>query len=114
MTLSSYDWNIIEKLVLILKPCEEVTREMSGEKYVTGSAVIPITIALKSALVVFDLDGAEPLPNEVEMARQDILSGLSSRFSSLENSPQLACSSIQGTNYILKMRTQQSQQRNTS
>lgn len=36
--------------------------------------------------MAFDLDGAEPLPNEVEMARQDILSGLSSRFSSLENS----------------------------
>lgn len=30
--LSAHDWNIIEKLLLVLKPCEEVTREMSGDK----------------------------------------------------------------------------------
>ncbi|CAF4838020.1 unnamed protein product [Pieris macdunnoughi] len=67
--LSANYWSIIEKLVLVLKPSEEVTKEISGDRYVTGSSVIPITIALKSALVTI-LDSSEPLPDDVEMRKQ--------------------------------------------
>lgn len=40
--ISSYEWELCRELCQILQPCEEVTRELSGQKYVTGSLVIPI------------------------------------------------------------------------
>lgn len=84
--LTPHEWVVIEKLLLVLRPCEQVTKEMSGQKYVTGSAVIPITTALKPSLVELILNDAEPLPDEVEKVRTNLFGELVSRFSSLENS----------------------------
>ena len=82
--LTPQEWIVIEKLLLVLKPCEQVTKEISGQKYVTGSSVIPITTALKSSLVELILNDAEPLPDAVEKVRTDLFGELMSRFSSLE------------------------------
>lgn len=48
--LTTYEWKICEDLCKVLEPCEEVTRELSGEKFVTGNLVIPITTGLTKAL----------------------------------------------------------------
>ena len=39
--------SLLEEIVSILKPFEDVTREMSGEKYVSASKIIPLSKALQ-------------------------------------------------------------------
>lgn len=50
LSLTIVDWELCEQICNILKPCEEVTREVSAQKYVTGSIVIPITTGLLKSL----------------------------------------------------------------
>ena len=39
----SNHWEVIDQAVQLLKPCYEATVEMSGEKFATGSKLIPLT-----------------------------------------------------------------------
>lgn len=83
MTLTSYEWGICESLILVLQPCEEVSKEISCQKYLSGSTVLPITITLTNALE----DVVDPLfPDEVETCREDLLSEITTRFSNVESS----------------------------
>ena len=43
---SVYEWSILEELVEILQPLEEATRELSAEKTVSCSKVIPLLNAI--------------------------------------------------------------------
>lgn len=45
--ISEEEWSAFVKLVNVLKPFEEITTTMSGEKYVTGGDVIVMTRILK-------------------------------------------------------------------
>jgi len=45
-TLSSEDWIILQDLIKILKPFEEATKAISGQKYMTASLVIVIVQGL--------------------------------------------------------------------
>lgn len=67
----------------MLGPREEVTRELSGEKYVTGSLVIPITMGLTQSLTNLH---AENFMLAVDRMRQDIIGGIKIRFSNLSQS----------------------------
>lgn len=78
--LTSYEWQMCKELCTVLGPCEEVTGELSGEKYVTGSLFIPITMGLTQALT--NLDAAKFMP-AVDRVRQDIIGGIKNRFSNL-------------------------------
>lgn len=49
-TLTEYEWIICKELCLVLQPCDEVTQELSGQSYINGSLVIPITLGLTKAL----------------------------------------------------------------
>ena len=42
LQLSDYEWNILGDAVQILDPFELITRELSGEKFVTASLIIPL------------------------------------------------------------------------
>ncbi|CAF4948123.1 unnamed protein product [Pieris macdunnoughi] len=92
INLTTYEWDICQSLVVVLQPCEEVTREMSGQKYVSGSSVIPLTIGLTNALKEIasqtyrQENNIDIFPDEVEMCRQDLLSEIGTRFSNLEQS----------------------------
>ncbi len=44
--LSPEEWELVSALVTFLEPCFKATEEMSGEKYVTGSKVIPLIKSL--------------------------------------------------------------------
>ncbi|GLV40087.1 hypothetical protein CBL_02972 [Carabus blaptoides fortunei] len=44
------DWQLMEKVIEILSPFLTVTEEMSAEKYVTSSKIIPITKCLQLQL----------------------------------------------------------------
>ena len=46
VSLSVHEWSILEELVEILQPLEEATRELSTEKTVSCSKVIPLLNAL--------------------------------------------------------------------
>ncbi|CAK1584211.1 unnamed protein product [Parnassius mnemosyne] len=90
--LHSYEWDICQSLIIVLQPCEEATREISGQRYLSGSSVIPLTIGLTSALneiassTYRQENKISVFPDEVEMCRQDLLSEISTRFSNLEQS----------------------------
>ncbi|CAH0717085.1 unnamed protein product, partial [Brenthis ino] len=90
--LTNYEWDVCPSLIIVLQPCEEVTREMSGQRYVSGSAVIPLTNGLISALneiaslTYRQENNIDVFPDEIEMCRQDLLSEISTRFSYLEQS----------------------------
>ncbi|CAH2226343.1 jg19751 [Pararge aegeria aegeria] len=92
MNLTTYEWDLCKSLIVVLQPCEEVTREMSGQKYVSGSSVLPITVGLTSALrEIADLvyqqsNDIAAFPDEIEMCRQDLLSEITTRFANVENS----------------------------
>lgn len=112
MTLTSYEWDVCESLILVLQPCEEVTREMSSQKYVSGSSVLPITVGLTSALNEI----ADPsyqqsnhiavFPDEVEMCRQDLLSEIVNRFANVENSKTFTTSMFLDPRYKLYFENQ--------
>lgn len=82
--ITGYEWFICEELCLILQPCEEVTRELSGQKYITGSLVIPITIGLIKALEKLGIQ-RHFLP-VVDKLRQDLIGNLKNRFLNLNRS----------------------------
>ena len=51
VSLSVYEWFVLEELVEILQPLEEATRELSTEKTVSCSKVIPLLNALNYASI---------------------------------------------------------------
>lgn len=81
--LTSYDWDICQSLIWVLRPCDEVTRGMSGQKYVSG-----LTNALQeiASETYRQENNISKFPDEVEMCRQDLLSEINSRFQNLERS----------------------------
>ncbi|CAH0717193.1 unnamed protein product, partial [Brenthis ino] len=81
--LTSYEWQVCTELCKILQPCEEVTKELSGEKYLTGSLVIPITTGLTKVLQNYENENLMPI---VDRVRQDLLGGIGNRFNNLTQS----------------------------
>lgn len=79
--LTPEEWNICEQLCELLEPFYEVTKEISAEKYLTASKVIPITHALKTALTKLS-----PTHKEVKAVWNSLLEGMNKRFPLLENS----------------------------
>ena len=79
---SQYDWDLCDNFCKVLQPCEEVTREMSAQNYVTASVVIPITRGLKTALE--NIDVSDNLI--VDSFRQDLLSEIRRLFYNIEQS----------------------------
>ncbi|CAG5026133.1 unnamed protein product [Parnassius apollo] len=49
-TLSAEEWRLCRELCTVLKPFEQITEAISGEKYVSGSQILILTRALISAL----------------------------------------------------------------
>ena len=44
--ISNEEWTLLDQLTMVLKPFEDITSAVSGEKYITGSSVIIITRCL--------------------------------------------------------------------
>ncbi|KAL0811816.1 hypothetical protein ABMA28_009244 [Loxostege sticticalis] len=82
--ITVYEWQICKEATLMLEPCEEVTRELCGENYVTGSLLIPRTTGLIKALEQLTLD--DVLMPCVEEMRQDLIGGIKNRFAHLSRS----------------------------
>lgn len=70
-----------------LKSGEEVTKEVSSQKYATGSVVIPITIRLLALLE--NIDPQNDLV-DIQSLEQNLIDALKRRFSNLGNTLQRA------------------------
>lgn len=84
--LSSDEWEICKQLCDVLRPCEEVTKEMSSEKYLNASKVIPITRGLKSALKKISVNVNK---ESVKDVLNSMLKSCDDRFPNLEKSKTL-------------------------
>jgi hAT family C-terminal dimerisation region len=49
--LSSNEWELLQKLVMVLGPFEEATRYLGGKNYITHSMMIPLIERIKSLLL---------------------------------------------------------------
>lgn len=83
-TINAEDWQLYTQICQILKPFEEVTSTMSGEKYITGSSVIIVTRCLKEACQKLT-DRIDLLPDASDTVRLLKL-GLDERFKLIEQS----------------------------
>ena len=50
LNMSANKTSLLEDTVTMLRPFEQVTREMSGEKYVSASKIIPISKGLQQVV----------------------------------------------------------------
>lgn len=80
----------IKTMLTILKPLEHVTKEISGEQYVTISKVIPIVNCLKTQIQNIDVS-ASPLAKSVQST---LLSKIGTRFGPIEDNYFLAASCL--------------------
>ncbi|KAL0879640.1 hypothetical protein ABMA27_003355 [Loxostege sticticalis] len=86
--LSPEDWTLYNQLCQILRPFEEITNSMSGEKYITGSSVIIVTRCLKEACQKI-IERTDLLPEASDTVHL-LKAGLKDRFNMIEQSGTIA------------------------
>lgn len=96
MPLTHEEWSICEQLCEILEPFHEVTNEISSEKYLIASKVIPITHALKTTLTK---SFQNITSTDVKLVSNKLLSGINERFPMLENSKSSALCTLLDPRY---------------
>ncbi|XP_072375369.1 E3 SUMO-protein ligase ZBED1-like [Diabrotica undecimpunctata] len=89
--ISIGEWQLLQQLRMCLKPMEEVTKIISGEKYVTLSSVIILTKGLENIYINMKNEDLLPL---IQSLVEQVLKGLSDRLGDLENSQTLLVSSF--------------------
>ncbi|KAL0860157.1 hypothetical protein ABMA27_010464 [Loxostege sticticalis] len=82
--LSPEDWTLYNQICQILRPFEEITNSMSGEKYITGSSVIIVTRCLKEACQKI-IERTDLLPEASDTVHL-LKAGLKNRFNMIEQS----------------------------
>ncbi|CAG4981450.1 unnamed protein product [Parnassius apollo] len=113
LAIMNYEWDVCESLIMVLESCEEVTREMSGQKYVSGCSVLPITVGLTSALneiadpAYQQNSNLKVFADKVEMCRQELLSEITSRLANMENSKTFTTSVFLDPRYKLYLKIKQ-------
>lgn len=110
-TLTPEEWKICKELCIILKPFEQLTELMSGEKYVTGSQIIILTRGLVSALSQMVEITDDPLQEDFvdtlnEESKKVILalrSEVERRFSNLEASKTIGIATMLDPRFKLQV-----------
>lgn len=90
--VSAQENNLIQKIILILNPFEYVTRDISGEKYVTSSKIIPTVNCLR--LQIEDIKSQGEGQEIIETLKERALKEISERFRQIEHNHILAISSL--------------------
>ena len=75
--ITNDEWTACKHLCEILKPFEEMTSFVSGEKYLTGSSVIAITRCLKETCEKLQ---EKEYPNKILPILEKLKNGLDERF----------------------------------
>ncbi|XP_046686971.1 zinc finger BED domain-containing protein 4-like [Homalodisca vitripennis] len=89
--LSEEEWGLCKELSTILRPFEEVTSQISGERYVTGSQVIPLTRGLMSVCKKMQ---KEPFKPVIQNIINELLHGLEKRMENVEHSKTIALATL--------------------
>lgn len=97
--VSPHDWKTMEKCVAILKPFEEITRELSSSN-ISISSVIPLIHILKSNLT--HEKSKENIPFFIKNLIETLIYELNSRFSDLFQTAIFAISTYLDPRYKLK------------
>lgn len=85
--LTEQEWQICSDLCTVLQPFEEITKALSGENYITGSEVIPLTrVLLASCKTIMKHNFSEPLKSVLKVLEK----GICTRFENIEQSRTLS------------------------
>lgn len=79
------DLRIIRETLKLLLPFETITREISGDNYVTISKTIPLVSCLTEAM-----EGLTSVEEKVEKLREELKTELRKRFEKIEFNPSMA------------------------
>lgn len=79
--LLSDEWAILKDCISVLKPIEALTTELSGEKYITISTIIPLIRGLQHAI-----NNRTPMTTLGKKLQEDLQDVISRRFASIEAS----------------------------
>nr|XP_022911349.1 zinc finger BED domain-containing protein 4-like [Onthophagus taurus] len=85
--ITSDEWDIIKELVTILKPLENVTNIICGEKYVTASLAVVLTDGLLATYTDFK---NQDFTDVIISVVKSILNGLHIKLNNLEDNNSLA------------------------
>ncbi|CAH1640754.1 unnamed protein product [Spodoptera littoralis] len=96
LTLSIEEWKICKDLCTILKPLQEVTQQMSGEEYVTGSLIIVYTRVL---LTVYENKIPTTIDPDVAISVEIIVGQLKRRLGQIEYSGTFSICSLLDPRY---------------
>lgn len=94
--LSVEEWKICKDLCTILKPLQEVTQQMSGEEYVTGSLIIVYTRVL---LTVYENKILTTIDPDVATSVEIIVGQLKRRLGQIEHSGTFSICSLLDPRY---------------
>lgn len=94
--LSAEEWQICKDLCSILKPLQEVTQQMSGEQYVTGSLIIVFTRVL---LNVYENKIPTTIHHDVATSVEIIVGQLKKRLGQIEYSGTFSICSLLDPRY---------------
>ncbi|XP_049318602.1 zinc finger BED domain-containing protein 4-like [Bactrocera dorsalis] len=90
--ISPEEWLLLKDLLTVLKPFEYTTKEISGQKYCTGSMVIPIVNGLKSVFTRWAK--ANTYVDPVKAVTFELLNGINERIGNTERSNTLDMASF--------------------
>lgn len=98
-TPSAVEMQNIKTLILILKPLEYVTKELSGEQYVTISKIIPMVNCLKAQIndvhVAEGIGGDDNTDDKViNTVKNEIIKQIERRFGHIEDNHLIAISCL--------------------
>lgn len=96
-TPSAVEMQNIKTLICILKPLEYVTKELSGEQYVTISKIIPMVNCLKTQINNIPVavgDGDGPHASVINTVKKEILKQIERRFGHVEDNYLIAMSCL--------------------
>lgn len=82
---SALDLNIVRQMVTVLKPLEYVTKDISGENYVTVSKIIPMVNCLHKKM-----ESIVPESDVIGALKQSILNSIKKRFGQTEFNSHIA------------------------
>ena len=101
--LRAEQWNLADKVVHLLQPFEEATREASGD-YSSASVTIPIVNSLKRSLIV-STNSTEPGDHGIRGMKRAMLQSLNLRYSDIEKEKVFALSTALDPRFKLSVFT---------
>ncbi|XP_058625330.1 zinc finger BED domain-containing protein 4-like [Onychostoma macrolepis] len=92
-TLTSNQWNLLEKMVNVLAPFEEMTRQVSSSDALASDVIPAVTVLQRLLLKQMDED------HGIKTMKSTLLDALQRRFSNMEQNPLYCIASLLDPRY---------------